>query len=223
MLNRAVVGLGLVALGTLFLLDEIGALDAGDTLGRWWPLILVVLGLAQVVANPRHLFGPGILVLLGGVLLVSTLDLTDVNVWEVFWPLVLVLVGLRVAVGADGSRRESAGRRASAFALFSGRRVDVTSAGFKRGSITSLFGGATLDLRRARLAEGGGAVDVFVAFGSAEIVVPTDWPVRTSGLPIFGGWSGPPAAEGPPSDAPELSVYLVVLFGGAAIKRRPAG
>ncbi|MCJ7726970.1 MAG: DUF5668 domain-containing protein, partial [Acidimicrobiia bacterium] len=42
--GRAVIGTLLVGLGSVFLLDTAGVLDAGQTLGDWWPLIVILLG-----------------------------------------------------------------------------------------------------------------------------------------------------------------------------------
>lgn len=47
--RRKVVGVGLIALGVLFLLDEF--FDLGDYL-TLWPILLVVLGLVLLLRSP---------------------------------------------------------------------------------------------------------------------------------------------------------------------------
>jgi hypothetical protein len=42
--EQLVFGLGLVGLGVVWTLGNLGKLDALDTLHRWWPLLLVVWG-----------------------------------------------------------------------------------------------------------------------------------------------------------------------------------
>jgi cell wall-active antibiotic response 4TMS protein YvqF len=42
--ERLVVGLGLVGIGVVWTLGNLGKLDALETLHRWWPLLLVVWG-----------------------------------------------------------------------------------------------------------------------------------------------------------------------------------
>ena len=42
--EQLVFGLGLVALGIVWTLGNMGKLDVLDTLHRWWPLLLVVWG-----------------------------------------------------------------------------------------------------------------------------------------------------------------------------------
>ena len=48
--ERLVVGLGLVGIGLVWTLGNLGKLDALDTLHRWWPMLLVVWGALDVAA-----------------------------------------------------------------------------------------------------------------------------------------------------------------------------
>ena len=47
-------GLGLVGLGVLWTLSNLGRIDMLDTLRRWWPATLVVWGLLELVAVLRR-------------------------------------------------------------------------------------------------------------------------------------------------------------------------
>jgi len=46
-------GLVFIGLGALFLIQQLsdGTFDVGEFLGRWWPLLLVLLGLWLVVQS----------------------------------------------------------------------------------------------------------------------------------------------------------------------------
>jgi hypothetical protein len=50
-IEKLVLGLGLVGLGIVWTLGNLGKLDALDTLHRWWPLLLVVWGSLEVVVS----------------------------------------------------------------------------------------------------------------------------------------------------------------------------
>lgn len=52
-IERLVVGLGLVGLGTLWLLSNLGHLNLLETLHRWWPSLLVVWGLLELAGSAR--------------------------------------------------------------------------------------------------------------------------------------------------------------------------
>lgn len=51
--EKLVLGLGLSGLGTLWLLSNLGRLDLLETLHRWWPSLLVVWGLLELVGSAR--------------------------------------------------------------------------------------------------------------------------------------------------------------------------
>jgi hypothetical protein len=46
-----------------------------------------------------HFFWGGILILLGGLFLVDSLGILEINLWGIFWPLLLILFGLWVLLG----------------------------------------------------------------------------------------------------------------------------
>ena len=49
--EQLVFGLGLVGLGVVWTLGNLGKLDALDTLYRWWPLLLVVWGALELAVS----------------------------------------------------------------------------------------------------------------------------------------------------------------------------
>lgn len=49
--EQLVFGLGLVGLGVVWTLGNLGKLDALDTLHRWWPLLLVVWGALELAVS----------------------------------------------------------------------------------------------------------------------------------------------------------------------------
>ena len=49
--EKVVLGLGLVGLGVIWTLGNLGRLDALDTLHRWWPLLLVVWGALEILVS----------------------------------------------------------------------------------------------------------------------------------------------------------------------------
>lgn len=56
------------------------------------------------------LFWGGVLIVLGGLLLLDNLNLLPFDVWQVFWPIVLILLGLRMLWG-QFFRRQVAGEQ----------------------------------------------------------------------------------------------------------------
>ena len=117
-------------------------------------------------------------------------------------PALLILVGLLVIFGRGVNQRVVAtADRVNSFNVFSGSEIASHSDHFEGGSVGALFGGAEIDLRDAQPAPGA-ELDVFVAFGGAEIKVPQGWQVITHGMPIFGGFENVTAKETYPGRRP---------------------
>jgi hypothetical protein len=205
-----------MAVGVLLLLEYTEVLDAGEVIGSWWPVVLIAAGLLSLTSNPRHWIGPALVVGLGGALLLRTTEVVDTL--EVVGPALLVLFGVAVIFGKGFTQRSVASEnRINSFNVFSGSELASKSDHFEGGSIGALFGGAEVDLRDAKPAPGA-ELDVFVAFGGAEITVPEGWHVVTHGMPIFGGFDNVTAKEKVAVGAPTLDVNATVIFGGLEVK-----
>ena len=217
-MNRARVLFGSVVtvLGALLMLDFADVLNAGEVIDTWWPAVIVVAGLMALWANPQRWMMPLVVTSAGVVLLLRSTDVVDSL--AVAGPALLILVGLIVIFGRGMSRRVVAtADRVNSFNVFSGTELASHSDHFEGGNVGALFGGAEIDLRDAQPAPGA-ALDVFVAFGGAEIKVPEGWQVITHGMPIFGGFDNVTAKERIPAGAPVLDVDATVIFGGLEVK-----
>jgi predicted membrane protein len=220
--GRLLVGFVLITLGVLFLLDQNDVLDSGDLIADWWPIVFVVAGLLYLSFSPRHIMVPAVLIIIGLALLARSLDFVPDWLQTVFWPLVLVAIGLWVIFGsALGTANVQRGDRVNSLVAFFGRQVVNESQQFGGGSIFAVFGGTDVDLRGARPVPDGAAMDVIVAFGGVDIVVPEGWRVEVKGIPLFGGWSNKTNRDQTSADAPLLSIEALVAFGGLDIGHRP--
>ncbi len=213
--GRLYIGLIVVGVGVILLLGQADVLDAGDVLGTWWPLAVIGAGLISLAANPRHWFVALIIVLVGVALLFSSLDLLDL--WNLVFPAIIIVIGVMILFGRGLAPKTDAGDDVNSFNVFSGAELASHSKQFQGGSITSIFGGAELDLRDA-LPSADATIDVMAAFGGVEIRVPQGWHVATRGLPIFAGIENVTAKEQLGPDAPNLTIHATVLFGGIEIK-----
>ena len=96
-------GILLVVFGALFLADQLGALSFGSVFSKYWPGLLVLAGVLNLIERPSSLFAPIIMITVGAALLLSNLGyLKFESVWRL-WPLVLIAVGLNIVfAGARG-------------------------------------------------------------------------------------------------------------------------
>jgi predicted membrane protein len=220
--GRLLVGFILITLGVLYLLDQNDVLDAGDLIADWWPIVFVVAGLLYLSFSPRHVMVPAVLILIGLAFLARSLDFVPDWLQTVFWPLVLVAIGLWVIFGSGfGTTAVQRADRVNSLVAFFGRDVVNSSQQFGGGSVFAVFGGTKVDLRGAVPVSEGAAMDVVAAFAGVEILVPEGWRVDVKGIPLFGGWSNKTRKEVIYTDAPLLSIEALVAFGGLDIGHQP--
>lgn len=93
----------LIAVGVVFLLDNLGALqgDAWSYLASLWPVILIVIGLDSIYRG-EGIVGAAFMIGLGVVFLLANLGYLDLNIWQLalrLWPLLLVAIGFDILIG----------------------------------------------------------------------------------------------------------------------------
>ena len=224
---RLIAGLVLVILGIGALLDQLTTFDFGGFISDWWPMLLVLVGVVQLITRSTPVAGALVVIVAGLVLEAGSLELLPVDFWQLFWPVVLIAVGASLLLPrALGHRRVTEGAdTVSCFTAFGGREDRVVSTAFQGGTATALFGSVELDLRDAALAAEGATMDVTAAFGGVNIAVPQDWVVEISGIPLFGGWSNKTVTHRKDAPSPAvrvdrktLRVKAFVAFGGLEVK-----
>jgi hypothetical protein len=82
--------------------------------------------------------------------------------------------------------------------------------------VYALLGGVELDFREASLFEGETVVEIFALMGGANITVPPDIHIRTSGTGVMGGFTSI-EHHAPDADAPTLHIKGVAVMGGVEI------
>jgi predicted membrane protein len=218
---KLVIGASIALAGVLLTLDNLDLLNARVVL-RFWPVVLVLVG-ALMLSRTNQGGGrmSGTLIMFVGVwLLLNSLDIVEVSIWELFWPIVLILVGTSLVLQTLNRDRErpQASDSVTMFAVMSGWKHRSNSANFRGGDVTAFMGGCELDLRQAAIPEGSHAtLDVVAVMGGAEIRVPPTWTIVSRVVPVMGGVVDKTV---PPREAagPSLILRGVVMMGGVEIK-----
>jgi len=215
----------IIGVGVLFLLQNLGYLDASGILRTWWPSLLILLGLSMFLSRGAGLFFPGVVLCCGVAVQLSNLELLPGDVWSYIWPALIVLLGLSMLF-----RRASPGRRCGKdgpldlsadkldlSASFSETVRRVSSGSFTGGRISCMFGECTVDLTPSRLAGGKAVLQVNVKFGQLRLRVPAGWKVVSKANAIAGELKDlhSPPPEGTLADT--LEIEGDVTFGSLEI------
>lgn len=94
--NQIFWGLFLVAAGTFLLLGRLGIADFSWTLRRYWPLIIVIIGISKLF-HRRSVWGGLWMIALGAWLQAVTLHFHGFT-YESSWPFLLVILGAGIIV-----------------------------------------------------------------------------------------------------------------------------
>jgi hypothetical protein len=101
--GQLIGGIILIALGVLFLLDRFFLLDFGWIISRFWPAVLIFIGVMQILhGRARSLTGPLVLIAMGAIFQADRLRLFDWR-FQQLWPVILIVIG--VALLTDRLRR----------------------------------------------------------------------------------------------------------------------
>lgn len=97
--GRVVFGIIIVIVGLLMFLESMNVLDAGSYIATYWPVIMILFGVYNIIDTDSSTFFGVILVLIGSYILIDKLDLKifdDISIGSLIFPTVIVLVGLKL-------------------------------------------------------------------------------------------------------------------------------
>ncbi len=220
---RLMVGFFVALFGGLLLLDNLALVDAGDYF-RFWPLALILIGVAKIFQRQGRGFGL-VLLVLGTWLLLDNLGWAELDS-DVLIPTLILLLGLNLLWKEMTWRSrhlpEGANPRdeVSSFAMLGGIKNIVTSRAFRGGSASAVLGGVEIDLRQAELAGGQAIVDTFAWWGGVEIFVPEHWEIVFRGVPIMGAFEDN-TRQTPGEGSPQLVITGLAIMGAVEVKNAP--
>jgi len=218
---RLIIGLGILAVGLLWTCDNLNIIDADEIL-EWWPAFLILAGLARLLDPAPGKVGAGVLVVVGTVLLLDSIDVAEMDLGDLF-PLFIAVIGGKLVWDSINRKRrtpaslEDPGSELHAFAMMSGVKRQSTTRAFQGGDANAIMGGAEIDLRNAEIRDGEQPViDVFAMWGGIEIRVPEGWRVIGHVLPLMGGFVDNTVNKS--GSGPVLIVRGTVIMGAVEIK-----
>ena len=223
-----IFGIIIIAVGVVFMLDNLEIIYAGSIL-RYWPALLVVYGISKITLsrnNSSQIFG-WILTVLGGLLLLDRFDVINFRIWD-WWPIILIIIGLNFLRGTLQRKKSDTHHPYSDAtvdtesyikntAMLSGIKRNITSKDFRGGEVSAFMGGCEIDLREAEMKASEAYFDVNIIMGGIEIRVPMGWTVSVEAMPIMGSVEDKtyPPKEG---QSKRLIITGNIVMGGVEIK-----
>ncbi len=222
-LVRAFFGVTIAAFGGVLLLKnlEIINFDSWNVFwGTVWAAGLVLAGLMTIFSSRRaslRVWGL-LLVTIGVSIGLGAYGVINISVWKIFWPVMLIAIGLMVSVGSGGRKRS---KKSAAdvsgnekIAIFYGEESRVKG-DYTGGSVTAIFGGVELDLRQAKIKDGA-VIDIFTLCGGVSINLPDDVIVKNEVRGILGGSEDKTVSK----SSAKKTIYLCgeCVLGGLEVK-----
>jgi predicted membrane protein len=132
--------------------------------------------------NRGHAIGGWILIIIGGIFLLSNLD---IHIFHIFWPAIIIVCGLYLIYRAM-RKRDGGGFRRTELNII-GDNVQPSFSGEVDGTNVSHFIGDTdLNLTGGTLRPGINRINLSGFIGDIRLFVPKDWPLEISGSAFIG-------------------------------------
>lgn len=214
---RIITGLIIIGAGVGALLNTMDVFPFWSYFKEWWPLGLIIASVLMLVSNARNFIWSIALFTIGLLLILNNLDITDVNLFSLILPVIIIAVGLSVLINKTTKPRSaSTADEDNIAAIFGGLENSNKSSDYQGGKVSAFFGGVSLDLRDAKIKKEA-TLNVSTLCGGIEIKVPREWRVQSNVFPILGGIEN--KSEGSKdSKSPVLIITGNIMLGGVEIK-----
>jgi predicted membrane protein len=200
--RRILFGILFIILGVAVIGQVAGAWNLEQYSNGWWALFIIVPGLAGLLTTGFEFWNVGLIVI--GLWLYCDANnffgARDVS-WLWLLGILLIILGVKVIFGSShrvykkipvsifGEKRfnESTEDLPDYNCVFSTLNIMNKSQNLKGGKATSVFGKMVLDLRDVNI-ESDIVFEVNSVFGSLDVIIPKNIPVRLDITPVFGNY-----------------------------------
>lgn len=207
-----------MALGLALLGDALNIFNTSELLATWWPLAIILGGVAMLISDNKN-YVWALLVIIAGVFLQLRLlgYYENIDVWQVLWPVILIGVGLSIVLGRSAMphTRVEPGSD-NIVALLGGSEQKNTSGDFTGSKVTSIMGGAKIDLRKATIKKTA-TLEIFALMGGIEIIVPRNVAIKNQTNVFMGGVENK-TDQDIDRNSPTLTFAGDVIMSGVEIK-----
>ncbi len=218
-------GIVLVIIGVIVGLNALNITNINIFFNGWWTLFIIIpslIGLLKEKDKTGNIIG----LIIGVVLLLGVQNIIDFDlIWKLILPVIIIIVGLSLIFGNNLNKKinneikkinNKKGKNEEYCSTFSEQKIDFDDEEFKGVSLTAVFGGITLDLRKAKINEDV-VIDTTSVFGGIDIYAPDNIKIKVKSTSIFGGVDNKKIKN---DNEKEHIIYINAscIFGGVDIK-----
>jgi len=227
--NNLALGSLLILAGIVVLLIKFMVLpDVISDVIFSWPMLLIVIGLISRSKSQKNT--GNLLILIGIIFLIPRTGIIPGWSIDKYWPVFLIVLGIYLLFRHFQKTQENStpfthfhergsvdGEFIQEGAFFGGSEKSIISKKLKGGRVQCMFGGVELNMTNAEIDGPEAVIDLYIAFGGVEIIVPPTWIVKAEITPVLGGFSDKRYIK-PTENAPVLIIRGTVIFGGCEVK-----
>ena len=103
LLSQILLGLAVALFGIAMLLDRLGMPEMYSVVQMWWPTGVIIYAATRMLTGSGSAFWSGLTIIVMTVIQLKKLGVVD-QFWGVFWPIVLIILGLWIAFSRVRSR-----------------------------------------------------------------------------------------------------------------------
>lgn len=211
------MGVLVIIIGVTLLLSSLNIWNFGEIVNIWWPLAVIVMGVIIFINDRSAYLWAFLVVAIGVVWQLNRLEIIDVSIWSLFWPLFIILVGVSLLRSRKLPRKQAdVTNRQNITAILGGTEQREQSQDYQGSRVTAVLGGVKLDLRQAKIVKEA-TIEVFAFWGGVEIIAPEDVIVKNNLSNILAGteYKMVPTTK---KNAPVLNIIGDVVMAGVEIK-----
>ena len=219
-LTRIIIGAILIACGVIYILGAFGIADINISLDGWWTLFIIIPCLNGLFTS-KDKFGNFIGIIVGVLLLLAAQNVFEYDmIWKIIVPVIIIMLGIKLIVKSTSPQKKienvEKGQK-ECTAAFSSQIFDYADEEITIAKIGAVFGDAKCNLTDAKIKDGS-QLDLFCAFGGADIIVPENVNIKVNTFCLFGGISDKRTIKPVDKDGVTLKINGFCIFGGADIK-----
>jgi Predicted membrane protein (DUF2154). len=218
-----IIGVTILLLGVLFLVETLIP-NFSVNIIHLWPVLLIAVATNDMLNKKRLDIFMSLLLFTGIWCFFYNTGVISISLFEIFLPVLLILVGGTIMISAIKLRRVTKKLKSSKrnsiinlYGVLSDVNEKVETDNFKGASIYSLLGRVNVDLTAVNIKEKAVSIYVYSIFGNAKFIMPKDHNVVMNSSSIFSQNENKNTNKYDKNNK-NIYVHCISLFGGCEIR-----